>query len=82
MGKLKGVAMQVQVTGKSSVCARCGGTVVPMLRFYRREPDAFICPECKTPLYRFSNEARRQDRLLVSTLAVASFLMLLGFLFH
>lgn len=74
--------MRVHSASESTRCVHCNGQVVPSLRFYRRTPDAFVCPQCGKPFHRFSNEARRQDRLLIATLSIASFFALLGMLLH
>ena len=74
--------MATAATHKTQSCSHCHNRVMPALRFYRRMPDAFVCPECGGVLHRFTNEARRHDRLFVSALFLASFLTLLGLMLH
>lgn len=70
--------MRTEAVFESGCCSVCGKEAAPVLRFYRRAPDAFVCPHCGQSVHRFDNEARRLDRLLAGTLSVATVLTFAG----
>jgi hypothetical protein len=70
--------MSLNTLHQACACPVCRVQVYPRIRFYKKSPDALICPHCETALGQLSSSARQSDRLLVGVLAVAGVLCTLG----